>query len=124
HHGPDHLPCLRLLEALFSVESVTDNVDLSAAIARDLRVLLDTRVHTELRLGRFAHMVIALTSSSSGGAELVRRLADLGVHSSLQQMPLLEARTKEEAEWARDEVEIALEALRGGKVVPEEVHLL
>ncbi|KAF4665020.1 hypothetical protein FOL46_003905 [Perkinsus olseni] len=123
-HGPDHLPCLRLLEALFSVESVTDNVDLSAAIARDLRVLLDTRVHTELRLGRFAHMVIALTSSSSGGAELVRRLADLGVHSTLQQMPLLEARTKEEAEWARDEVEIALEALRGGRVVQEEDYLL
>lgn len=55
YHGPDHLPCLELLEALFSVETVTDNVDLWTAMARDLRVLLDTKVNTEIRLGRFAY---------------------------------------------------------------------
>ncbi|EER07399.1 hypothetical protein Pmar_PMAR020564 [Perkinsus marinus ATCC 50983] len=113
YHGPDHLPCLELLEALFSVETVTDNVDLWTAMARDLRVLLDTKVNTEIRLGRFAYVVTELTATWSGGGDLILRLVELGVHSTLRQMPLLEAETKEEAKWARDQVEIALAALEG-----------
>lgn len=50
-------------------------------------------------------VVTELTATWSGGGDLILRLVELGVHSTLRQMPLLEAETKEEAKWARDQVQ-------------------
>ncbi|KAF4677220.1 hypothetical protein FOL47_002783 [Perkinsus chesapeaki] len=121
HHGPDHLPCIRLLETLFTADTITDSVDLPLAAARELRVLLDTKVNSEIRLGRFAYAVILLTGESSGGSAMGGRLRELGVDSTLRQMPLLEADSKEEAKWARDQVELALASIEGSHTVADQL---